>query len=310
MEASISLKNVSKQYELRKALKHVSFGVEKGTIFGLVGPSGAGKTTLLQILTTLLRPDDGTVYIQGLNLETRAAKIRALTGYVPETNTLNPELTIFENLRLHGILSGLSQDLASTRAMRHLAKFDMVDRAHDLPRELSYGLQRRAVVARALVSHPQILYLDAPTATVDFETRTNIWKNLFELRGKTTIFFTSRDIRNAEQYADRIMILAEGEIIMDGSAESLRSDSYRTPAYSIQFKSDNPEYEKRLRSIVGVTDLSREGREYTLQLEPDTTLDSILRNFNPEQIERFSIHEPSLNEIMMDLIRKKRPLTE
>ncbi|MBS1272541.1 MAG: putative multidrug ABC transporter ATP-binding protein YbhF [Candidatus Marinimicrobia bacterium] len=308
MEASISLKNVSKQYGLRKALKQVSFGVEKNTIFCLVGPSGAGKTTLLNVLTTLVRPDDGTIYIHGLNLKTRAAKIRAFTGYVPESNTLNPVSTIFENLRIHGILNGLPGDKASTRAMRQLDRFEMIDHAHDLPPELSYGMQRRALVARALVSQPEILYLDEPTANVDYPTRRLIWKVLNEWRDRATIFVTSRDIQEVEQHADRIMILADGDIIMDGAPESLRTDSARPVEYMLRFKSENVQYRKVLESAEAVKALEQNGRTFTLQLQDGYGLETVLRNFNDEQIEQFTVTKPSLNEIIMDLIHKKLAL--
>ncbi|MCF7804919.1 MAG: ABC transporter ATP-binding protein [Candidatus Marinimicrobia bacterium] len=309
MEASISLNNVSKQFQLRKVLKQVSFGVEKGTIFYLAGPSGSGKTTLLKILTTLIRPDNGTIYIQGLNLETRSKKIRTLTGYVSEENTLNPELTVFENLRLHGVLSGLTQDVASTRAMRNLDRFHLVERAHDYPPELSYGMQRRVVVARAMLHRPEILFLDEPTTNVDPDTRDTIWRRLQEIRGETTIFITARDLDAAEEFADRIIILAEGEVVIDGTADSLRTDSPRITEYLIRFKSANPQYEKVLESIEAIASLEgTDGREFTLQLNPGYGLETVLRNFNDEQIEDFAIQEPSLNDIMMDLIRRKMPV--
>jgi len=308
MEASISLKNVSKQYGLRKALKQLSFGVEKNTIFCLVGPSGAGKTTLLKILTTLVRPDDGTIYIHGLNLNKRAAKIRSLSGYVPESNVLNPASTIFENLRIHGMLNGLPGEKASTRAMRYLDRFEMIDYAHDFPHELSHGMQRRALVARALVPQPEILYLDEPTTNVDYSTRQIIWDLLTEWRKRATIFVTSRNIHEAENYADRIMILADGEIIMDGTPESLRLDSSRPVEYTIRFRSENSQYKKVLESTDAVKMFRQDGRMFTIQLKEGYGLETVLRNFNDEQIEDFRVMRPPLNEIMMALINKKMML--
>jgi ABC-type multidrug transport system ATPase subunit len=217
MEASITFKAVGKTIGKKILLADLSFGVEKGSTFVLIGENGAGKSIILKLLVGLIEKDKGSVYIQGKDISTRGAETRSICGYMPQTIDLDDELTIMENLSIYGQLQGLTSAQAVNN-IRHWA--DILEFTHLLqqyPDKLSYGYKRKVLFVRALIHDPEVLLLDDPTTGMDPHSRSSVWNVLEKLQKSKTIVFATQNFTEAERYADRIAILHDGNIKMDGS---------------------------------------------------------------------------------------------
>ncbi len=306
MEASIALKNVAKGYTNRRVLSDISFGVETGTIFCIAGTSGSGKTTLAHILATLIQPDIGTVYVKGMQMDENIRTIRKLFGFLPEKNTLNPENTVFENLRIHGILAGMTRAEAVERANALLERFELTDHAQDFPETLSYSMRRRVAFIRAIMPKPEILLLDEPTTNVDFYTRKLLWEYLREKRGEMTVFLTARAVHDAEKYADRIMILDEGRIVIDGEPEKLRLDAEQGTFYNLVFHTEDPKYRQALEQNSNVEFLRQEGNSFLFRLQRSSEILPIIHSFGADEIQHFSVKELTLNDFLVELSEKEQ----
>ncbi len=301
MEASIALKDVSKRYPNSAGLMRLSFGVETGTVFAVVGASGSGKSTLLRILTNLAKPDLGTIYIHGLNMDARSRQIRRMCGYVPDQNTLDAESTLYENFRTHGLLFGLSTKDAESEATSLLERFDLVDYAHEFPGTLSFGQLRLALFVRALIHRPKILYMDEPTANVDSLNKKKIWDYVSEKRGEMTFLFTTRDMQAAEEFADRILILHQGERVTLGTPQELRKAAFQAPKFSIRFKTVDQRYHELLESIPEVKHVAQHGRTYVITLLDSRDIAEVTKHLDFQQVENVSLRQPSLRDFLFDL---------
>ena len=306
MEASIALKNVAKGYTNRRVLSDISFGVETGTIFCVASTSGSGKTTLTHILATLVQPDIGSVYIKGMQVDENIRTVRKLFGFLPEKNTLNPENTIFENLRIHGILAGMKPSESVERANELLSRFELTDHARDFPDTLSYSMRRRVAFIRAIMPKPEILLLDEPTTNVDFYTRKLLWEYLREKRGDTTIFLTARAVHDAEKYADRIMILDEGRIVIDGEPETLRLDAEQGTFYNLVFQNEYEKYRQSLENNSQVEFLQQEQNSFLFRLKDGSEILKIIHEFGQDEITHFAVKELTLNDFLVELSEKEQ----
>ncbi|MCX5914341.1 MAG: ATP-binding cassette domain-containing protein, partial [Deltaproteobacteria bacterium] len=174
-ENDIELRSLTKAYGDLVAVREISFAVRKGIIFGLLGPNGAGKTTMVNMLTTLSKPASGSAWVGGYDIFREAAKIRTLIGVVPQENNLDRYLTARENLVLHAKMHRMKPARYNPRIDELLSLLGLAERQKDFPNKFSTGMQRRLVVARALVHDPQILFLDEPTTGLDPQAKRAIW---------------------------------------------------------------------------------------------------------------------------------------
>src|SRR6266568_2407638 len=182
MKSAVSLKSITKAYGAFKAVEDFSLDVDQGIIFALLGPNGAGKTTLIKILTTLMRPTSGNAFVEGRSVLTDGKEVRRLIGVVPQENNLDRYLTARENLVLHARMHGL-HPAEYTRTIDELLELTgLRGRQHDFPDTYSGGMQRRLVVARALVHKPRVLFLDEPTTGLDPQSRRAVWDYIQTLR--------------------------------------------------------------------------------------------------------------------------------
>jgi ABC-2 type transport system ATP-binding protein len=222
--AAIRVQNLSFNYGPREALKQVSFEVEQGQIFGLLGPNGGGKTTLFRILCTLLKPLSGTASILDIDVTREPEKVRALIGVVFQSNCLDPQLSLRENLVHQGHLYGFHGQALRLRVDRMLDRFGLTERSREMVRQLSGGLRRRLELARGLLHDPRVLLLDEPTVGVDPGIRHDFWSQLQGLRRKDgiTVLLTTHLMEEAER-CDQLAILHEGRIVAKGSPDQLRS---------------------------------------------------------------------------------------
>ena len=241
MEASITFKTVGKRVKGKTLLADLSFGVEKGSTFAIIGENGSGKSIILKMLVGLIEKDTGSVYIHGQDIGNRTLETRSLCGYMPQKINLDDELNIFENIAIHGELHGLSA-LESKKSTLHWC--DMLDLSKFLyssPYDQSFGVQRKILFARALVHNPAVLLLDEPTTGMDPHSRDAVWNILDKIHYNKTIIFATQNFTEAERYANRLAILHEGNIKMDGTLEKLIETTHGLTNYRLVFSEAPPQ---------------------------------------------------------------------
>ncbi|MCL5006763.1 MAG: ATP-binding cassette domain-containing protein [Patescibacteria group bacterium] len=221
--AIIKVVNLTKKFGDLEAVREISFEVERGSIFAFLGPNGAGKTTTIKMLTTLLKPTSGQILINGFNPLTQQDEVRRSFGIVFQDPSLDDELTAKENMEFHSVLYSIPASLKKHRIEELLKFTELWERKDDLVKNFSGGMRRRLEIARGLLHHPKILFLDEPTLGLDPQTRNHIWayiKNLNQ-KEKITVFFTTHYIAEAEQSAGKVAIIDHGQIIERGTPEEI-----------------------------------------------------------------------------------------
>jgi len=220
----IETKNLTKKFGNITAVDNVSFKVEKGGIFAFLGPNGAGKSTTIKILTTLLSPTSGEIMVDGRNPIKEQDAVRASFGIVFQDPSLDDELTAWENMEFHGVLYGVPKNVRRKRITEMLEFVELSDRKDDFVKNFSGGMKRRLEIARGLLHHPKILFLDEPTLGLDPQTRNHIWKFIQDLNKEEgmTIFFTTHYMEEADRVANTIAIIDHGKIVAQGSSAELK----------------------------------------------------------------------------------------
>jgi ABC-2 type transport system ATP-binding protein len=212
-DTMIRINNLRKNYGKTQALKGIDLTVPPGELFAYLGPNGAGKTTTIRILTGLTKLTEGTAMLNGHDIRTDSLAAKRQCGLVPQHINLDSELTVYENLDIHGRLFGMSRSSRKERIGDLLGYVDLADRTKSLIKQLSGGLKRRVMIARALLHHPRILFLDEPTVGLDANIRRRIWSLIKKIQQSgTTIFLTTHYIEEAEFLADRVAFLESGRI--------------------------------------------------------------------------------------------------
>jgi ABC-2 type transport system ATP-binding protein len=206
-----------------RAVDGIDLEVGKGEFFGLLGPNGAGKSTTIGMLTTRVVPTEGQAFIAGIDVVADPATAKRYIGVVPQTNTLDRQLSVLENLEFHGRYFGLTRRQASARAQLLLEQFKLADRAKASVQELSGGMAQRLMVARALVHEPEILFLDEPTSGIDPQTRLALWEILRDLHAAgQTILLTTHYMEEADALCERLAIIDNGKVLALGTPAELK----------------------------------------------------------------------------------------
>lgn len=223
----IEVKDLSKKFGDFVAVKDVSFMVEEGGIFAFLGPNGAGKSTTIKMLTTLLHPTSGTMRINGNDPVTEPDLVRRSFGIVFQDPSLDEDLTALENLDLHGVLYSVPPVTLAKRIPEMLALVELADRQNDFVRDFSGGMKRRLEIARGLLHHPKIIFLDEPTLGLDPQTRNALWSYVQKLNTDEgiTVFFTTHYMEEADRVAKNIAIIDHGVIITQGTSTQLQSET-------------------------------------------------------------------------------------
>jgi ABC-2 type transport system ATP-binding protein len=206
-----------------RAVDELDLSVRRGEIFGLLGPNGAGKTTTSGMLTTGVIPTSGKAYVGGVDVVAHPTAAKQVIGVVPQNNTLDRSLNVWENLYFHGRFFGMSGSVAKAEATKLLERFRLGDRAHSPVASLSGGMAQRLMVARAVMHRPAILFLDEPTAGLDPQSRIALWEILQELHAaEQTILLTTHHMEEADQLCNRLAIMDHGRLLAVGSPEELK----------------------------------------------------------------------------------------
>lgn len=224
-DSIITVSNLTKKFGELTAVDGISFDIAHGEIFAFLGPNGAGKTTTIKMLTTLLKPTSGEIRINGFDPLHQQADVRRSFGIVFQDPSLDDELTAWENLELHGVLYAVPKHLRRDRMEELIKIVGLDDRKNDYVKQFSGGMKRRLEIARGLLHHPKVLFLDEPTLGLDPQTRNHLWTYVKELNEKEgiTVFLTTHYMEEADKMASRIAVIDHGHIIALGSSADLKT---------------------------------------------------------------------------------------
>jgi ABC-2 type transport system ATP-binding protein len=226
LDKLIIVKNLVKKYGDFFALNGLSFEVNENEIFGLLGPNGAGKTTLIHILATLLKPTGGGAIVNGYDVLHNATKVRQSIGVVFQAPSSDDILTGYENLKIHALLYGIPRGTREKRISEVLKLVGLEGRKNDQVKKYSGGMRRRLEIARGLLHHPKVLFLDEPTLGLDPQSRESMWKYIKEIvtEQKVTIILTTHYMEEADMLCDRIGFISNGKIIALNSPSNLKQE--------------------------------------------------------------------------------------
>jgi len=299
MKNVIDTRELGRRFGQLEAVKGVSFQVGEGELFGFLGPNGAGKTRTIIMLCTLLHPTGGSASVNGFDVVRQRSEVRRSIGLVFQQPTLDEYLSAEQNLRFHAYAYGMPADVRESRMRELLTMVELWDRRAGSVRTFSGGMKRRLEIARGLLHHPRVLFLDEPTLGLDPQTRRHIWEYLLRLRESEhlTIFLTTQYLDEAE-YCGRIAIIDKGEIIAldtpDGLKRSVGGDL-------ITFTTSDPgRATAELKERYGVEPTVRDGTIRFHVSAGDSFLPEFVRTF-PEHIETISLSRPSLDDVFLTL---------
>lgn len=272
---------VEKSFGDLKALKDVTFTVNEGEFVALLGPNGAGKTTLINCLNGLTKRDGGDIFVFGEDPEVNPLHTKLALGIVEQELVFDPFFTPLEMLRMRRGLFGLKPDEEYVNWL--LDKLSLSDKKHVRARQLSGGMKRRLMIAKALAHKPKILILDEPTAGVDVELRNSLYEFLRDLRNEgLTIVLTTHYLEEAELLADKVAIQAKGETLVFEETKSLLKRNKRV--LNVEFENGDTE---------------------SITLSPETSIRKTLDQFGSKKIKDLKIKEPSLEEIFIDITHQE-----
>ncbi|MBR9679118.1 MAG: ATP-binding cassette domain-containing protein [Nanoarchaeota archaeon] len=298
----IIVKDLKKHFKSVKAVDGISFNIGEGQIFGLLGPNGAGKTTSIKILATLLKPSSGNVTVCGYDVNLNSSKVRSSIGIVFQEPSLDVELTAFENLILHARLYNVPRSETMSRISDVLELVDLSDKRNIQVKNFSGGMKRRLEIARGLIHHPRVLFLDEPTLGLDPQTRSKIWDYILKLKKekKMTILLTTHYMEEAELLCDMVGIIDNGKIIALDSVSKLKND---LKGDVIILDVDDSE------SAVKILKNSKnfDGRVHLSVRNADKKLAQILSKLSKKGviIKSVNIKKPSLNDVFLSLTGKQ-----
>ena len=297
------------------AVDRLNLSVETGEIFGLLGPNGAGKTTTAGILTTRVVPTSGRAFLGGVDVAAHPALAKQLSGIVSQQNTLDRQLTVWENLYFHGRLFGMGAKVSRRTADELLEQFQLSRWAAASVYALSGGMAQRLMVARAIFHRPSVLFLDEPTAGLDPQSRLALWDLLRELHGQgQTILLTTHYMEEADQLCDRVAIMDHGRILALDTPAALKQSVGADTVVTVKTAGDPARLAGLLsQDVAGVTRtrlVDGPGRESTVQLHmqggdrlvPRIVLAAERGGFDLLDL---SISEPSLETVFINLTGKE-----
>jgi len=221
---AVQIFKLTKSFNGLVAVNGVDLEIKKGELFSLLGPNGAGKTTTIKMLCCLLKPTRGTATVLGNDVIKTPFAVKRLIGVSPQETILSERLNCWENLALIGKVHGLSSEVVKSRSKELLETMGLMERSRDQVRRFSGGMKRRLSIAMALVSDPQVLFLDEPTLGLDPQARRTIWEYIAALKGKKTILLTSHYMEEADFLSDRIGIIDEGRVVALGTSQELKTN--------------------------------------------------------------------------------------
>lgn len=268
----IQAKSLTKKYGTRKAISDVSFNIQKGEVVGFLGPNGAGKTTTMKILTGYMAPDQGTAYLDGINVFKEPFSAKKKLGYLPETPPVYTDMIVEDYLKYVARLKLCPSEKIPQLVHSAIEKVGLQNVRKRLIQNLSKGFKQRTGLAQALVSDPEILILDEPTVGLDPKQVIEIRDILKQLKGQHTIILSTHILSEVQISCDRVIIINEGHIITEDSLEGLSQKMRAKRQVFVRVKRPSEELIPKMKSIKGVLSVRQSGKGFELDLEPDENI--------------------------------------
>lgn len=304
---AVEIKNLTKIYHGNvRAVDDVTFAVQEGEIFGLLGPNGAGKTTVIKMIVTLTRSTSGILQVFGIDSSDSPELVRNMLGYVPQSVSVDTDLTGYENLLIFSKLSYVGKKERDVRIKEALDYMGLTERAKDLVKHYSGGMMRRLEISQALVNRPRILLLDEPSIGLDPASKMHVWESIKQLKKKfgTTILITTHDMGEADELCDRIAIMSDGKIAVLGSPIELKK-SVGGDIITVNLTVAHPSipFPKDIGTIM-------HSSEKSIQILAENGEEAIplITNFYRDQkisIDSISINKPNLDDVFMKYAKRR-----
>jgi len=296
MEASITLKKVGKLIDDKTIVAGLTFGIERGSLVAIIGANDTGKSILLRLLSGYEKPDYGNIFIHGLDMQKRKSRTRQLIGFVPHETDLDPWLTIEQNIRFSSLLYNVNDVDYKNRLELYANKLAITEFMGNHASKVSYGIQKRAMLVRALMHDPEILILDEPTGFMDAPSVRLTWDLLKKIKGDKSIIYVSNALPEVEQAHDRILVFKNGKIIMDGSLDKLLESTLDYHQFQIEFDNLSDDLYRKLSNVATVVSPSR--------------IENIFHFYGRERSVFFDIIKVASESLMVDLNVKKLGLRD
>jgi ABC-type multidrug transport system ATPase subunit len=312
---AISAEHLVRRFGDFTAVNDVSFRVEKGEIFGFLGPNGSGKTTVIKMLTGLLPLSGGSARVEGLDVRTESESVRERIGYMSQNFSLYYDLTVTENLQFYGRIYGLEPARLKRRIAEVIELNGFAPYLHRLAAQLSGGWRQRLALGCAMLHEPQLLFLDEPTAGIDPVARRQLWDLLFDLSGHGITFFVTTHYMDEAERCSHVAYIYFGKIIADGTPDSLRALPDVQPHGTLRVEITTPEVTRALRlarQIPGIRNATIFGQSIHALIEDHFDLDDLREQLLKNGIAVAEIRPlaPSLEDVFVELTFKHQALQE
>ena len=292
----LKVENITKYYNKTKAVDNLSFTVEKGEIYGLLGENGAGKTTTFRIILGLINASSGNVTLDGKKID---YSLTDKIGYVTEERSLLTKMTVKDQILLYGVLKGMSEDNILKEMRKWLKKFQISDYENRKIKELSKGNQQKIQFIAAVINKPKLLILDEPFSGLDPINVEMLKKAIIELQETgCSIIFSSHQMEQIEDFCEKLVILSHGKVVVAGYLKDIKNE-YRKK--NILLRGDNLPLDK-IRKLKGVISLEEHRGEYLVKIESLDIADSIFKLVKDYNITKYDVTEPTLNEIFIEKV--------
>ncbi|MBV9956867.1 MAG: ABC transporter ATP-binding protein [Acidobacteria bacterium] len=304
-ENVVVAQGLTKVYGEQRAVDGIDFNVTRGETFGLLGPNGAGKSTTMRMIACRTPLTSGLLSVEGHDVTRSQRRVRSLIGVVPQENNLDPDLNVLENLHVYARYFRLPKPLAATRSLELLRFTGLEHRARARVDELSGGMKRRLMIARALLHQPGILVLDEPTTGLDPQVRQEIWQRLEELRrdGGVTILLSTHYMEEAEKLCERLIVMDQGRILAQGSPRELVESSVSRYALEVR---DCEGKDLQQEGLDGVTSVSRGGAHLYFAADP-SLLAPLMKYYEGY---RLLLRPSNLEDVFLQLVTSEEALDE
>jgi ABC-2 type transport system ATP-binding protein len=315
VEAAIAAEHLVRRFGKFAAVNDVSFRVEKGEIFGFLGPNGSGKTTVIKMLTGLLPLSEGSAYVEGLDVRTDSEAIRERIGYMSQNFSLYFDLTVAENLQFYGRVYGLDPARLKRRIDEIVQLNGLGPYLNRLSAQLSGGWKQRLALGCAMLHEPKLLFLDEPTAGIDPVARRQLWDLLFELSGHGITFFVTTHYMDEAERCSHVAYIYYGKLIADGTPNSLRELPDVQPPGTMRIEISTPEVTRALRfarQIPGIRSATIFGQSIHALVEDHFNLEDLREQLLKNGIAVAEIRPlaPSLEDVFVELTNKHQALFE
>ncbi len=300
----IHARGLVKRFESFTAVDGIDVDVRRGESFGFLGPNGAGKSSTMRMMGCVSKPTDGTLRILGLDPAHDGVAIRAKLGVCPQADTLDPELTVRQNLTVYARYFGIRRRAARAKADELIEFVQLTERANSKVEPLSGGMKRRLTIARALINDPEIVLLDEPTTGLDPQARHLVWERLFRLKQQgVTLVLTTHYMDEAEQLCDRLVVMDAGKIVAEGSPRELIERHSTREVLELRFNTEDQEVFAGKLDGIGVRTETLPDRILLYADDGDAALEEVTgRGLHPSSV---LVRRSSLEDVFLQLTGRR-----